>query len=575
MDDKKGCAQKSLRRQAEDMVKKHETNDLPYGSRVEIPSLVHELRVHHVELELQNEELRIAQFQLAISQARYYSLFNQAPIGYVATNASGLIQEANVACAKLFGMTRDQLKGERLNRFVYRDDQDIYYLHYKALIEAQAPQALETRMVNRQGHRFWADVRMSASQCPESGKNVYLMMILDIGNRKEVEEELRASQDRYRTMTKRLQAEDTRKNAFIGMLSHEIRNPLTAISMGLQLLDRVEPTSDKAQMSKGIMQRQVVQLSRIVDDLLDITRLQQNKIVLKKAYLELNQLVCQVIDNYLPLFEEKGLHLHSTVSNTPLHVHGDAARLNQVIGNILHNAVKFTPQGGAQVSLSPDARHQLAVLQVSDTGIGLDPHIKPHLFEPFQQADTSLHHSEGGLGLGLGLVKGLIELHGGQVSAYSEGLGQGSTFVIILPLKTGDVMETSPASTPSYIPRAGQQVLVIEDLPDVANLIKSLLENEGYDVFVAYNGKEGISQAQLRHPHIILCDIGLPDIDGLEVARTLRKDAQFEDTYLVSLSGYGRDHDLEQAKEAGFDVQLVKPVTLSVLRKALGQSEKK
>jgi CheY-like chemotaxis protein len=268
------------------------------------------------------------------------------------------------------------------------------------------------------------------------------------------------------------------------------------------------------------------------------------------------------------MFNEKQICLEFIPSPTRLYLNADSARLAQVIGNILHNSSKFTNPGGkTQVTVSKSESNE-AIIELSDNGVGINSEILPDLFQPFMQADISLDRNRGGLGLGLAIVKGMVELHNGSVSAYSDGLGKGARFSIRLPLEFD--IEMNPEQMQEYekgfLPR---RIMVIDDIPDVAEVLSELLQYLGHQVIVAGNGPEGLRKALENNPEIIICDIGLPGMSGYEVARHIRENDRLKEVFLIALSGYAQKDDQEQAKEAGFDRHLAKPVDLSILEQIL------
>jgi signal transduction histidine kinase len=375
-----------------------------------------------------------------------------------------------------------------------------------------------------------------------------------------------------------LREADRRKDEFLAVLSHELRNPLAPIKNSLFILDRVPPEGEQAGRARGVIERQMDQLTRLIDDLLDMTRITRNKIVLQREPLELNRLVRQAIDDHRSLLHRHELDLEERLASKPMWVHGDGARLAQVVSNLLQNAAKFTGRGGSiQVSIDEEIvvrgnpSPRWANIRVRDTGVGMDPDTLASLFQPFMQADSSLDRSKGGLGLGLALVKGVVQLHGGEVSARSDGLGKGSEFFIRLPL------EEAPASQPSNEnqrpPVSRRRVLVIEDNIDAAESLREALELDEHEVTVAHNGQEGLAKAREVHPEVVLCDIGLPEMDGYAVARAFRADPALRNTFLVALTGYGLPEDLRKAAEAGFQQHLVKPPSLEKLEELLGSRQ--
>jgi PAS domain S-box-containing protein len=412
------------------------------------------------------------------------------------------------------------------------------------------------RMITVGGHHYHQSLQM----LPEVGRiRIYGS---DITSRVLVEEALRASEQRLRDA-------DLHKNEFLAMLSHELRNPLAPIRNSLRMLDHAAPEGELARRARGIIERQTAQVTRLVDDLLDVTRISRGKIQLRRQPLELGELVRRSAEDLRELFVAGGIDLGLALPDTPIWLDGDATRLSQTVGNLLHNTLKFTNRGGhVWVMLAPAEGR--AVLRVRDTGVGIDQEMLSHLFAPFTQAERTLDRSRGGLGLGLALVKGLIELHGGDVSARSEGLGQGSEFVVRLPtIPTPSVV---PPDLPVVAaPPAHRRVLVIEDNLDAALSLCEVLELGGHEVAIAYQGPEGLAKAAEFKPDIVLCDIGLPGMDGYEVARRLRTDPALACVLLVALSGYALPEDLQRAAAAGFDRHIAKPASLEELEQLVGK----
>jgi PAS domain S-box-containing protein len=361
-----------------------------------------------------------------------------------------------------------------------------------------------------------------------------------------------------RRLVDELREADRSKSEFIAVLSHELRNPLSAIQSSLYVLERTARHNDTTKASRGIMERQIGRLVRIVDDLLDVARITQNKIRLKREHLELNQLVGQTVADNRHL-ELSGVTLEARLAGTPLFVNADGARIAQVVTNLLSNAVKFTPSGGKTVVWVADDRpNGRAVIRVADNGAGIEPALLERLFQPFSQADRTRDLSRGGLGLGLALVKGLVELHGGEVSAKSEGRGKGTEITVRLPLAGTDGDLASPAPR-EEITLGSRRVLIIEDEQDVADGLRQLLALDRHEVLVARSGAEGIAAALAFRPHVVFCDIGLPGMNGYEVAGRLRATEELRTTLLVALTGYAQGENIEQAHAAGFHEHVAKP----------------
>jgi signal transduction histidine kinase/response regulator RpfG family c-di-GMP phosphodiesterase len=367
-----------------------------------------------------------------------------------------------------------------------------------------------------------------------------------------------------------LEEADRRKDQFLAMLSHELRNPLAPIRNSLYILDRAKPGGEQARRAQSVIDRQVGHLTRLVDDLLDVTRISRGKIRLQRERLDLSDLVRRAVEDYRDAFTQNQLTLGLSRPKGALWVNADPTRIAQVVGNLLNNACKFTPAGGkTTVSLERNAGLGQAVLKVRDTGIGIAPEMLPHLFEAFAQADTTLDRSSGGLGLGLTMVKGMVEMHGGTVSAESPGLGEGTEFMVRLPMESADVSAETPPGRRA-VHEGPRRVLVIEDNVDAAESLRELLELDQHTVEVAFSGWEGLAKARSFGPDIVLCDIGLPGMDGYEVARAMRKDPTLRDAGLVALTGYAAPEDIAKAQDAGFDAHLAKPPSPQKLTQVLG-----
>jgi PAS domain S-box-containing protein len=370
-------------------------------------------------------------------------------------------------------------------------------------------------------------------------------------------------------MERALKEANRHKDEFLAMLAHELRNPLAPLRNGLQLVKLAGADPRKLEQARSVMERQVVHLTRIVDDLLEVSRITRGKVILHKERLDLGRLIRIVAQDEQLAFEAAGLKFEAQAPELPVWVMGDATRLTQMLQNLLQNALKFTDRGGqVLVRATTDAERNQAVLSVRDTGMGIEPGVLPRLFVTFAQADHSLERSKGGLGLGLALVKGLVELHGGEVGAASAGLGKGAEFTVRLPL------EPEPAAL-SQLPAALSQeskslrILVVEDNRDSADSLRMLLELFGYEVNVAYTGPEGVQAAEKWTPDVVLCDIGLPGLDGYAVVSKLRQNPATANARMIAVTGYGSEADLLRSKTAGFDQHLIKPVDPEALQQVL------
>jgi PAS domain S-box-containing protein len=423
-------------------------------------------------------------------------------------------------------------------------------------VEEGRPYTEEFRVVRPDGEVRWI-ATSGRVLYDAAGRPVRMLgATIDVTERRAAEEALREA--------------DRRKDEFLAMLAHELRNPLAPIRNATEVLRLIGPADPNLARARDLIGRQVTHMARLVDDLLDVSRISRGKILLRRQRLDLVPLVRAAVEDHRPLLERGGVRLSVEAPAGPLWVDGDATRLAQVVGNLLHNANKFTNTGGqvlVRLTAGPDAT---AVLAVRDTGIGMDAGMLTRLFEPFSQADRSLDRSRGGLGLGLALVKGLMELHGGTVRAASDGPGQGTEIILTLPLcpAPAGLTAASPAGQP--VGARSLRVLVVEDSRDTAESLQMVLELAGHQVGVAHAGDEGVAMARQMRPDVVLCDIGLPGgMDGFAVARALRADPEQYAVTLIAISGYGQDEDQRRARQAGFDRHLTKPVDPAALKALL------
>ena len=363
-----------------------------------------------------------------------------------------------------------------------------------------------------------------------------------------------------RRMTRELRDAIVRRTHFLGMLSHELRNPLGPIGNALHVLDRVAPGSEQAQHARAIVSRQFGQLARLVDDLLDATRLASGKVQVKRAPIDLADVVESTVEDHRSLFARSGVGLDLRIADRPLWVDGDAVRLSQVVGNLLANAAKFANRGGRAEVLVAREAPGTAVVRVRDDGIGIAPDVRARLFEPFAQGADTLDRNRGGLGLGLALAKGLVDLHGGTIAARSDDVGRGAEIVLTLPLLPHHRPRAAgPGGAPVAAAARARRVLVIDDNVDSAEALRDFLVCSGHAVEIASDGAEGLRRAAALSPDVILCDVGLPGMSGYEVAKALRA-TPGPHALLVALTGYGSEENRRSALAAGFDAHVVKPV---------------
>jgi signal transduction histidine kinase/ActR/RegA family two-component response regulator len=363
---------------------------------------------------------------------------------------------------------------------------------------------------------------------------------------------------------------DRRKDEFLATLAHELRNPLAPIRTGLQALARPGGDGAGGTVIRAIMERQLSQMVRLIDDLLDVSRISSGKVVLQRTRVDLRAIAELAIEASQPFIAAGQHDFAAELPVGPVWVDGDASRLSQVISNLLNNAAKYTSEGGKlRLSLSRDDTH--AIVRVQDNGVGIPPEMLNEVFDMFTQVNRTLDRSQGGLGIGLSLVRRLIELHGGDVSAESAGLGHGSAFTVRIPiLAAADLSPKDHETASREQPKCpGLRVLVVDDIADVADVLKMLLDLEGFETRVAYSGVAALESARDFRPDVVICDIGLPEMDGHEIARRLRRDPDMAPAMLIALTGWGAEGEVRRTRESGFDFHLVKPVDANALLELL------
>ena len=384
-------------------------------------------------------------------------------------------------------------------------------------------------------------------------------ILQEVTERKRAEQELRDA--------------DRRKDEFLAMLAHELRNPLAPICSALDVLAAAKDDPESLEWSRDVIDRQVRHLTSLVDELLDVSRITRGKITLTKRPITVLEFLSHAIEASRPLIERRGHHLEVEIPEEPLQVDGDLTRLSQVVLNLLNNAAKYTPTGG-HIRLSAQRAGDSAVIRVKDDGVGIPAEVLPHIFDLFMQVDHSLDRSEGGLGIGLTLVRRLVELHGGTVEAQSKGAGKGSEFVVRLP----GISEARPAPgsngtnhTTDRPERRPRRILVVDDNRDIVESVARVLRSQGHHVETALEGQAACESALRFRPEIVLLDIAMPGMDGYEVARRLRAEPSIDGVFLIAVSGYGSASDYRASEAAGFDAHLVKPVQGETLHSLVSQ----
>jgi signal transduction histidine kinase/CheY-like chemotaxis protein len=379
----------------------------------------------------------------------------------------------------------------------------------------------------------------------------------------------RQTREHLRQQAAILREVDRRKNEFLATLGHELRNPLAPLWHAVKLQDLQETTDPVSAQIRDITKRQVQQLIRLADDLLDISRIAQGKVELRKEPVDLATVLAQATQTSAPHLKARHHRFEFVAPTEPLWLEADPARLVQVLVNLLNNAAKYTEPGG-QVWLTAEREGNEAVMRVRDTGMGIPPEMLPHVFELFTQGEWSADHAQGGMGIGLALVRRLVELHGGTITAASKGLGRGSEFVVRLPApsvnRDGPIRDGDERCSPSFSKPPRRRILVVDDNVDAAQTLSMLLILQGHETRLAHDGPSALQAAEDYQPEVVLLDIGLPRMDGYQVARCLRERPEMANVLLVALTGYGQDEDRQRSHEAGFNAHLVKPLDLDALR---------
>ena len=473
---------------------------------------------------------------------------------------------ADPKLAELFGLALSEAKGGLLDHYleaIHPEDRQRVIETLNLAVEIGETYVADYRIVQRDGSVRWVTARGIAQRDGNGRPTRMPGVIVDITDRKRLEEELRVSIGQLRD-------NDRRKDEFLATLAHELRNPLAPIRNSLQILKIPRIDAATLQQTRAMMERQVHHLVRLVDDLLDVSRVMRAKIDLRKEPVELANVVARAMEVVQPLIAAQGHHLDLALPPERLLVEGDAVRLAQIVGNLLTNAAKYTDANG-NIWISAARDQNQVVLRVRDNGIGIAPEILPHVFELFVQADHSTGKSQGGLGIGLTLAKNLTEMHGGSIEAHSGGLGMGCEFSVRLPLlPASTALTTQPDEEPvRQAVATGHRLLVVDDNKDAASSLAILLRLHGHEVRVVHDGAAALAAADSYRPEMIFLDIGMPGMDGYEVARRLRRRPGSDSVVLAALTGWGQLADRQRSKDAGIDHHLVKPVDSQALEDVL------
>ena len=489
-----------------------------------------------------------AEAAIRASEQRFSAAFRANSVPLSILTIEGRYLEVNDAMLAHSGYRREQVIGRNTADLMIFLDADERAAYYRNIEEHNRVRGFSARL--RMANGEVRDCVLSAERIELNGENCILAARVDVTEQKRAEQ-------RLHEYAQALQQADRHKDEFLAMLAHELRNPLAPLRSAAEVLIKLSAEREPARRAAEVVTRQAAHMARLVDDLLDVSRVTQGKIKLVMEVVNLAGAVHAGVEVARSLVDAKAQRLNVVLPHEPLCVRGDAARLTQVVGNLLTNAAKFTDPGG-EIALILAREGDSAILRVRDNGVGIGADLLPHIFELFIQADRSLDRAQGGLGIGLALVKSLIAVHGGSVHVASEGLGRGSEFSVRLPLTS-----TSAAPGTQGQPTtkgAARRVLVVDDHADSAEMLGALLELEGHQVDYAYDGEGALERAAQFRPEVCMLDIGLPGMDGYELARRLRADPTTCDAVLIALTGYGQEEDRARSKSSGLEYHLVKPV---------------
>jgi PAS domain S-box-containing protein len=495
---------------------------------------------------LQEEALRQSEerFRLLIEGVVDYAIYMLDP--------EGVVTSWNAGAQRIKGYQRDEILGKHFSRFYPPADVEAGK-PWEELATARRGGRSEDEgwRLRKDGTRFWARTVLTALHDAQGHLRGFAKVTQDLTERRHAQDLEQATRN---------------MSEFIAVLAHELRNPLAPIRNAVQLMARA-PADDPSQKTlRELVDRQSRHLARIVDDILDIARITRGSLAIDLAPVDMADVTRRAVEMTAPLVEASQHHLSVELPDRPLLVRGDLHRLTQVLGNLLNNAARYTPRGG-RIGVKTASEDGYAVVKVVDNGVGLDPALRSKIFDMFVQGRSSLERVGGGLGIGLALARKLAELHGGALEAHSEGRGRGAEFTLRVPLEEQQAAEPPAASEPAPAPSA-RRVLVVDDNVDAATMLGLLLRSLGHDTRVVYDGAAALQVAAEFHPDIVLLDIGMPGLDGYEVARRLRA-MKHRPKRIVAVTGWGQPADKQRSREAGFDRHLVKPVEATELARVV------
>ena len=492
-------------------------------------------------------------------------LFEHAPCGLLLTDASGEIRRANATFHDWLGCPVGSLPGKRLQDLFTVGGRVFHQTHLAPLLQMQGSVAeVEIDLQHHDGHTV--PVLLNIVRRRHGGEVTQEVAVMIVVDRHNYERELLGTRAQLREANDRLSGADRAKDEFLATLAHELRNPLAPMHNVLHILASMRLSDAKVDWCLEVLQRQVGQITHLVDDLLEISRITEGKLDLRRELVDMGGVIQAAAEAARPLIESSGHAFTLTVPAAPVWLDADPTRLVQVLQNLLNNAAKYTPRGG-RIALVAERESDMVVIRVRDTGMGIPAHHLARVFEKFSQIESARERAQGGLGIGLALVRGLVELHGGGVHAASEGIGRGSEFVVRLPVAPAPA--AAVAARPAEPEERPRKILVVDDNSDIVESLAMMLEMRGHEVRKAGEGADALAIASAFGPAVVLLDIGLPGMDGYEIARRMRAQPWAKDSLLVALTGWGQKQDKDEAIAAGFDHHLTKPLSISDLARIL------
>jgi PAS domain S-box-containing protein len=500
---------------------------------------------------------RAAELALRERDARLRSTFDQAAVGMAVAALDGSFLELNQKFADILGYTANELYSMKVIEVTHPADKAQTQDYLRQLLAGEIPNYVcEKRYLRKNGDEVWSLTTVAVLKGEAGDAQRFIGVIEDITARKRAEQQLKDA--------------DRRKDEFLATLAHELRNPLAPIRNMLEIMKRTDEDADAQARAREVIDRQLNQLVRLVDDLLDMSRITRDRLELRTESIELASVIHQAIEVCRPLLDEFRHELKVNLPSAPIHLNADPVRLGQVFGNLINNACKYTPaRGRIDITASRDGGD--VRVAIADGGIGIESETLPNIFNMFAQGEGAEEKSRGGLGIGLTLAKRLVEMHGGSVIATSAGRGRGSEFVVRLP-QASELPNVPLPQLEKTVPAASRRILVVDDNHDAAKSLSLLLKVLGNETFTSHDGLDALQTAARVRPEIVLLDIGMPKMSGYEVCRAMRDCDWGKNITIVALTGWGQEEDRRKSVEAGFDRHLVKPASLDMLISLLAES---